>query len=84
LREVVNQVILLLPVAVFGVYPQPLCLCMFPTLYFWFLNLGIVNLSNTGNQLGYPISRLSRIMLIKLHQQSENTSLQLQTLLNVT
>lgn len=41
-RECFTQATLLLPIAVFGFYPMPMCFCILPSLHFWFMNLAIV------------------------------------------
>lgn len=41
-REFFTQATLLLPIAVFGFYPMPMCFCIFPSLHFWFIHLAIV------------------------------------------
>jgi len=42
MRELVNQFSLIVPVALFGFYPQPMCWCIFPSLHFWLIHLAIV------------------------------------------
>jgi NADH-quinone oxidoreductase subunit M len=44
LRELISQLCLIIPVYLFGLYPQPLCSIILPTLNYCFIHWAIVSL----------------------------------------